>query len=138
MRGWTVTALRALRWRRDAGCARGLSAAADVSAMSDAEKVAMLRSGVAPASGRPMRDVAADVWGWNKNPVPPGQRSGAKILSRPLRGPMYLSWYPPRPSENKLNPYRLTEKQERWRAKLRLLRAAGKGPPKKGAGKRRK
>lgn len=113
------------------------AASAELSA-TDLEKLQALSKGVAPSSGRPLSEIAAEVWGHNRNPVGPGHRSGAKILRRPLKGPLYMSWYPPPPSSYSLNPYRLTPKQERWRAKLKMLRAVGKGPPKKGAGKRSK
>lgn len=134
MRPWSAAALRRLRdLQRRASGARGFS-----SGLSDAEKITQLRAGKAPATGRPLSEIAAEVWGWNTNPVGPGNRSGAKILRRPLKGPLYEAWYPEAAEKNPHNQFRLTEKQERWRAKLRLLRAAGKGPPKKGAGKRKK
>jgi hypothetical protein len=49
-----------------------------------------------------------------------------------------VEWYPPRAESLPGNEFRLTEVQERWRQKLKGLRANGKGPPKKGAGKRSK
>lgn len=150
MNRWTSTALRAYH-RHNVSCnatlLRSYCAASssttapiqrDVSLMSEDEKLEMLNRGIAPSTGRPLKEIAADVWGWNKNPVGPGHRSGAKILRRPLKGPLYMEWYPPPASAYKNNEFPLTEKQERWRAKLRLLRAAGKGPPKKGEGKRKK
>lgn len=106
--------------------------------MSEDEKITLIRQGIAPATGEPLRSLAADIWGWKKNPVGPGHRSGAKILERPLKGPLYTSWYPESPYKSKLNEFRVSEQQERWREKLRLLRAGGKGPPKKGEGKRKK
>jgi len=110
----------------------------NISEMREDEKISLIRQGIAPATGQPLRALAADVWGWNKNPVGPGHRSGSKILRRPLKGPLYTSWYPESPYKNKLNEFRMSEQSERWREKLRLLRAAGKGPPKKGQGKRKK
>lgn len=108
-------------------------------AMTDDDKIKMLRSGVAPATGQQLKDIAADIWDHNTNPVGPGNRSGLKILQRPLKGPLYNKWYMPPPwKDNPDYPIRMTEKQARWQEKLKLLRAAGKGPPKKGAGKRSK
>lgn len=106
--------------------------------LSDSEKISQIRAGIAPATGRPLAELARDVWGYSANPAGPGHRSGLKILRRPLKGPLYASWYPEPLSANPLNPIRLTDKQERWRKKLKMLRASGKGPPKKGAGKRSK
>lgn len=94
--------------------------------------------GIAPATGRPLKEIEAEIWDHNTNPVGAGHRSGLKILRKPLKGPLYASWYPEAVAKNPHNPYRLTEKQERWKAKLKILRASGKGPPKKGAGKRSK
>lgn len=106
---------------------------------SDAEKIRRLREdGVAPATGRLLADVAAELWEHNPNPAGPGHRSGTRLLEKPLRGPLYANWYMPRPSENPESPMRMSEKQMRWRKKLKMLRASGKGPPKKGAGKRSK
>lgn len=109
-----------------------------LSSLSEAEKLAQIRAGIAPATGRSLDQVAREVWGHVKDPVGPGHRSGQKILRRPLKGPLYTSWYPPPLESMKGNPITLTEKQERWQKKLKILRAAGKGPPKKGAGKRSK
>jgi len=39
--------------------------------------------------------------------------------------------YAPTGASYKDNPFRLTEKQVRWKAKLDALRKYGKGPPKK-------
>lgn len=99
---------------------------------------ASIRSGVAPATGRSYDEIAAEVWGHvpPSERVPPGERSFRKLLQRPLRGPLYASWYPPRPETFEYNEFKLTDEQERRQKKLRMLRAAGKGPPKKGSGKR--
>lgn len=99
---------------------------------------ASIRKGIAPATGRTFAEVAAEVWEHvpPNERVPPGERSVRKLLKKPLRGPLYASWYPPRPESLSFNKFKLTEKQERWKKKLRMLRAAGKGPPKKGQGKR--
>lgn len=69
--------------------------------------------------------------------VPP-LRTGNKVLRRKLAGPLF---YRPndKPFEDVLRtefPDYLTEQEERRRAKLQYLRRRGKGPPKKGEGKR--
>lgn len=109
-----------------------------VNCKSDEHKINLLRKGIAPATGRPLKEIQAEVWGHSRDPAQPGQRSGEKLLRRPLRGHLFTSWYPPPISSYKSLPFKLTEKQERWKVKLKTLRASGKGPPKKGAGKRSK
>lgn len=128
--------------RRQLPAVRALStskvAAPAVSAESEA--YVSIRHGVAPATGRSLADVAAEVWG-NASPserAMPGERSARKLLRRPLKGHLYASWYPPRAETYEWNEFKLTPKQVRRQAKLRQLRAAGKGPPKKGAGRRQK
>lgn len=105
---------------------------------AEEEQMQILRGGIAPATGRPLKDIAAEIWGHTRDPVGPGHRSGEKLLRRPLKGPLYTSWYPPPLYAYKSNPFKLTEKQMRWKEKLKILRASGKGPPKKGSGKRAK
>ncbi|KAL3785368.1 hypothetical protein HJC23_011051 [Cyclotella cryptica] len=67
-------------------------------------------------------------------------RSGAQILKRPLVGAYHARWYmePIEPFARATNPLYTSELQERRTAKLQKLRQRGKGPPKKGAGKRSK
>lgn len=105
---------------------------------SDEEQLRLLSKGIAPATGTSLKEMAAEIWGHSKDVVGPGHRSGQKLLRRPLRGSLYTSWYPPPLSSIPGNPFKLTPKQQRWQEKLKILRASGKGPPKKGAGKRAK
>lgn len=106
--------------------------------LTEEQKIRLIRTGVAPATGGSLKEIAADVWGHSKNPVGSGHRSGERLLRRPLRGPFYSSWYLP-PFRTLPDEFpKLTAKQVRWKEKLKLLRAAGKGPPKKGEGKRSK
>lgn len=106
---------------------------------SEAEKLRIIKEKkIAPATGRLLTDIAAEIWDHKQFLAGPGNRSGLTILQQPLKGPLYTSWYPLPASKNPHNPYKLTEKQERWKKKLKILRASGKGPPKKGAGKRSK
>lgn len=124
---------------------RGLTAAASTAApaapaASEREAYALIRRGIAPATGRSLADVAAEVWGHAplSERAMPGERSARKLLRRPLKGPLYVSWYPKRLETYEWNEFKLTEQQVRRQAKLRQLRTSGKGPPKKGAGKRSK
>ena len=105
---------------------------------TDEEKLRLLAQGIAPSSGRSLAEIASEVWCHNRNPVGPNHRSGEKLLKKPLKGKLYTSWYPPDIRKVPGNPVRLSEKQLRWREKLKILRASGKGPPKKGEGKRSK
>lgn len=108
---------------------------------AQAEQIRVLREdGVAPATGRPLQEIASTVWRHKvKSAVTgPGHRSGLKVLARPLKGALYTSWYPLMEYEYKGTEIKTTPKQERWQKKLKILRAGGKGPPKKGAGKRSK
>lgn len=107
-------------------------------AQTDEEKIRLLSRGIAPATGRSLADISAEVWCHNRTPAGVNHRSGEKILRRPLKGELYTSWYPTPLSKIPGNPIKLTAKQMRWKEKLRLLRASGKGPPKKGEGKRAK
>lgn len=110
-----------------------------IATLADLEKIRILREeGIAPETGRKLSEIAAEIWDHNTNPAGPNHRSGLKALQKPLKGPLYASWYPEPDSKNPFNPFKLTPKQERWKEKLKILRAAGKGPPKKGSGKRSK
>ena len=80
-------------------------------------------------------DAAVRIFG--TSPVSnPHQRSIRKLLNAPLRGEALASWYPPELRHNVhgyQDPFRL-----RREAQLARLRRRGKGPPKKGQGKRSK
>ncbi|OSX71420.1 hypothetical protein BU14_0536s0007 [Porphyra umbilicalis] len=105
----------------------------DVASMSDEEKLQCIASGTAPACGTRYVELSAAVFGGAVpvQPGEPGTRTGRKILRAPLKGPALLDWYAPTGASYKDNPFRLTEKQVRWKAKLDALRKYGKGPPKK-------
>lgn len=115
---------------------RGCSSIAEKS--QEEAAYASIRRGIAPATGRRLEDIAADLWGHTppSERASPGERSARKLLKRPLRGHLYAAWYPPRLESYEWNQFKLSEIQERRKAKLRQLRANGKGPPKKGSGKR--
>mmetsp|Transcript_93543 Transcript_93543/g.151035 ORF Transcript_93543/g.151035 Transcript_93543/m.151035 type:complete len:162 (-) Transcript_93543:725-1210(-) len=66
----------------------------------------------------------------------PHQRSIRKLLNAPLKGEAINSWYPPELRHNVngyMDPFRV-----RREAQLGRLKRRGKGPPKKGLGKRSK
>jgi small subunit ribosomal protein S33 len=67
-------------------------------------------------------------------------RTGFKILKRRPIGPVINDYYIPNmaPMFRKVDPGFKTELEERRYEKLIKLRAKGKGPPKKGQGKRSK
>ncbi|KAL3795093.1 hypothetical protein ACHAWO_009256 [Cyclotella atomus] len=67
-------------------------------------------------------------------------RSGAQILKKPLTAHYHERWYmePIEPAARATSPQYTSELQERRTAKLQKLRQRGKGPPKKGSGKRSK
>eukprot|EP00002_Diphylleia_rotans_P012848 TRINITY_DN2509_c0_g1_i1.p4 TRINITY_DN2509_c0_g1~~TRINITY_DN2509_c0_g1_i1.p4 ORF type:complete len:103 (+),score=24.24 TRINITY_DN2509_c0_g1_i1:74-382(+) len=73
-------------------------------------------------------------------PLPEGAqplRTGTKILRSLKMSDRMSAWYPP-PIEKFIaedDPY-VDDKVARREVKLKLLKARGKGPPKKGAGKR--
>ena len=65
-------------------------------------------------------------------------RTGNKVLRKKLVGPLYAS-ASFKPFEDVLRsefPEYLTDKEERRKQKLAYMRRRGKGPPKKGQGKR--
>ena len=63
-------------------------------------------------------------------------RTGNKILRRPLKGPKVVSWWhKPISAFAQGTEYNVLANEDRL-AKLDKLRRRGKGPPKKGAGKR--
>lgn len=64
----------------------------------------------------------------------PHQRSVRKLLLRPLRGPRVIDYYPEWLKHNQ-NGYRSPHKV-RQEEKLKRFKMQGRGPPKKGMGKR--
>eukprot|EP00578_Thalassiosira_sp_NH16_P012149 CAMPEP_0181116134 /NCGR_PEP_ID=MMETSP1071-20121207/21790_1 /TAXON_ID=35127 /ORGANISM="Thalassiosira sp., Strain NH16" /LENGTH=97 /DNA_ID=CAMNT_0023200361 /DNA_START=30 /DNA_END=323 /DNA_ORIENTATION=- len=87
--------------------------------------------------------VAREIFGTLPNR---GVRTGMQFLKKPLTGAYHARWYmePIEPCARKtqrycpLVPQYTSELQERRNLKLRILRSRGKGPPKKGSGKRSK
>lgn len=64
----------------------------------------------------------------------PHNRSIRKLLLAPLKGPLVVDWYPEYLVHNQ-NGYQSPHALRR-EEKLKRLKMQGKGPPKKGAGKR--
>eukprot|EP00581_Thalassiosira_minuscula_P011295 CAMPEP_0183727944 /NCGR_PEP_ID=MMETSP0737-20130205/26818_1 /TAXON_ID=385413 /ORGANISM="Thalassiosira miniscula, Strain CCMP1093" /LENGTH=97 /DNA_ID=CAMNT_0025959727 /DNA_START=72 /DNA_END=365 /DNA_ORIENTATION=+ len=87
--------------------------------------------------------VARDIFGTLPNR---GVRTGMQFLKKPLTGAYEARYYtePIEPCARKAQracenvPIYTSELEERRSMKLRILRQRGKGPPKKGSGKRSK
>ncbi|XP_031383863.1 uncharacterized protein LOC116197765 [Punica granatum] len=65
---------------------------------------------------------------------PTGQRSPHKILRKKLIGEKVAQWYPY--DINKDDPLVMARQEQERLSKLEMLKRRGKGPPKKGQGKR--
>mmetsp|Transcript_3907 Transcript_3907/g.5047 ORF Transcript_3907/g.5047 Transcript_3907/m.5047 type:complete len:93 (-) Transcript_3907:88-366(-) len=67
-------------------------------------------------------------------------RQDLRLLRKPLKGVIIARYHPKplEPSIRRVDPTYLTEQEARRKDKLRRLRMRGKGPPKKGEGKRTK
>eukprot|EP00186_Timspurckia_oligopyrenoides_P003060 CAMPEP_0182441306 /NCGR_PEP_ID=MMETSP1172-20130603/232_1 /TAXON_ID=708627 /ORGANISM="Timspurckia oligopyrenoides, Strain CCMP3278" /LENGTH=145 /DNA_ID=CAMNT_0024635491 /DNA_START=74 /DNA_END=512 /DNA_ORIENTATION=+ len=99
------------------------------------EKMEMVQKGIAPESGRTFADIEIEVFGIARNSNP-NLRSPRKLLRRALLGPRVLDWYIPSLFQSPLAEQKLNPIQVRRRQKVAELRKLGKGPPKKGEGKR--
>lgn len=74
---------------------------------------------------------AAEIFG---NHLGNGLPSGRKILRKPLIGERLVNWYPS--SMAKMDPLFADPGDARRKVKLERMKRRGKGPPKKGEGKR--
>jgi hypothetical protein len=99
-------------------------------------KLKALEKGIVPATGEPLAKLRQEVFHEAKYVTANVGRSGAPVLKAGYRGPLLLSWYPEPLEKNPYCQIKLSEKQERWKRKLQIWRAQGRGPPKKGSGKR--
>lgn len=105
---------------------------------------ALLRRGISPATKQPLAEISADIFGHARasEHAGPNHRSARKMLRAPLRGPHYASWYPKALESYDMKEFGiegfkpLTDKTERRLLKLKQMRSAGKGVPKKGAGRK--
>ncbi|PIA37623.1 hypothetical protein AQUCO_03000288v1 [Aquilegia coerulea] len=77
-------------------------------------------------------EARARIFGHVLNPT--GQRSAHKILRKKLIGEKVAAWYPYDICKD--DPQIQAREQEERLAKLEMLKRRGKGPPKKGQGRR--
>ncbi|GLT63505.1 hypothetical protein SLA2020_360670 [Shorea laevis] len=83
-----------------------------------------VRTGVAEARAR--------IFGHILNPT--GQRTSHKVLRKKLIGNKIAEWYPY--EIQKEDPLVMAQQEQARLSKLEMLKRRGKGPPKKGQGKR--
>uniref|UniRef100_A0A5B7BU11 Small ribosomal subunit protein mS33 n=1 Tax=Davidia involucrata TaxID=16924 RepID=A0A5B7BU11_DAVIN len=91
-----------------------------------------LKSLLAEATIRGVTEARARILGHIFNPT--GQRSPHKILHKKLVGEKVAQWYPY--DIKKDDPLVMARQQQERLSKLEMLKRRGKGPPKKGQGKR--
>nr|KAJ0204489.1 hypothetical protein LSAT_V11C500283090 [Lactuca sativa] len=91
-----------------------------------------LRSMLADAAIRGVNEARAKIFGHVLNTT--GQRSAHKILRKKFIGEKVASWYPN--DIQKEDPMVVARKEQERLSKLEMLKRRGKGPPKKGQGKR--
>ncbi|EXB40720.1 hypothetical protein L484_007303 [Morus notabilis] len=91
-----------------------------------------LKSILAVAISKGVTEARANIFGHVLNPT--GQRTSHKILRKRLIGEKVAQWYP----DNYMSehPHILARKEQERLSKLEMLKRRGKGPPKKGQGKR--
>ncbi|KAM7268042.1 hypothetical protein ACFE04_010208 [Oxalis oulophora] len=77
-------------------------------------------------------EARARIFGHMLNPT--GQRTAHKILRKKLIGEKVAAWYPHDIKED--DPMLMAREQQERLSKLEMLKRRGKGPPKKGQGKR--
>ncbi|OWM85722.1 hypothetical protein CDL15_Pgr029145 [Punica granatum] len=87
---------------------------------------------MAAAVSRGVTEARARIFGHMLNPT--GQRSPHKILRKKLIGEKVAQWYPY--DINKDDPLVMARQEQERLSKLEMLKRRGKGPPKKGQGKR--
>ncbi|PIN18186.1 Mitochondrial ribosomal protein S27 [Handroanthus impetiginosus] len=93
-----------------------------------------LRNVLSKAALEGVTEARARIFGHVLNPT--GQRSAHKILRKKLIGDKVAAWYPY--DINKDDPLVMARKEQERLNKLEMLKRRGKGPPKKGQGKRAK
>ncbi|XP_073054960.1 small ribosomal subunit protein mS33-like [Primulina eburnea] len=102
--------------------------------MSFGRSLGSLKNVLADAALKGVTEARARIFGHVLNPT--GQRSPHKILRKKLIGEKVAAWYP---YDIKKDDPLITARQEQERLnKLEMLKRRGKGPPKKGHGKRAK
>ncbi|KAG9143745.1 hypothetical protein Leryth_022866 [Lithospermum erythrorhizon] len=91
-----------------------------------------LKTILAKAAVEGVTEARARIFGHVLNPT--GQRSPHKILRKKLIGEKVASWYPYDVSKD--DPLVMARQEQERLSKLEMLKRRGKGPPKKGQGKR--
>ncbi|XWS50783.1 hypothetical protein CRYUN_Cryun12cG0118400 [Craigia yunnanensis] len=91
-----------------------------------------LKSMLASAVVAGVTEARARIFGHILNPT--GQRSAHKILRKKLIGDKVAQWYPY--DIRKDDPLVMARQEEERLSKLEMLKRRGKGPPKKGQGRR--
>ena len=91
-----------------------------------------LKNVLATAVMTGVNEARARIFGHVLNPT--GQRSPHKILRKKLIGDKVSEWYPH--DIKKDDPLFMARQQQERLSKLEMLKRRGKGPPKKGQGKR--
>lgn len=84
------------------------------------------------AALRGVTEARARIFGHVLNPT--GQRSPHKILRKKLKGDQVAQWYPDDICKD--DPMIIARSEKERLEKLQMLKRRGKGPPKKGHGKR--
>ncbi|XWS60913.1 hypothetical protein CRYUN_Cryun07bG0079200 [Craigia yunnanensis] len=91
-----------------------------------------LKSMLASAVVAGVTEARARIFGHILNPT--GQRSPHKILRKKLIGDKVAEWYPYDIKND--DPLVMARQEEERLSKLEMLKRRGKGPPKKGQGRR--
>ncbi|GMH31036.1 hypothetical protein Nepgr_032879 [Nepenthes gracilis] len=91
-----------------------------------------LKKMVASAVVRGVEEARARIFGHILNPT--GQRSPHKILRKKMIGEKVSQWYPYDIKGD--DPLVMARQEQERLSKLEMLKRRGKGPPKKGQGKR--
>ncbi|XP_047334887.1 uncharacterized protein LOC124938490 [Impatiens glandulifera] len=93
-----------------------------------------LKNVLAEAAIKGVTEARAKIFGHVLNPT--GQVSPHKILRKKLFGEKIAQWYPHDIRTD--DPLYMAQQQQERLSKLEMLKRRGKGPPKKGQGKRSK
>ncbi|KAL3828114.1 hypothetical protein ACJIZ3_016916 [Penstemon smallii] len=102
--------------------------------MSFSSSIGSFKNVLAEAAKKGVTEARAKIFGHVLNRT--GQRSPHKLLRKKLIGEKVAGWYPY--DINKDDPLILARKEQERLNKLEMLKRRGKGPPKKGQGKRAK
>ncbi|KAF7823438.1 28S ribosomal protein S33, mitochondrial [Senna tora] len=91
-----------------------------------------LKSIVAAAVAQGVAEARARIFGQVLNPT--GERSPHKLLRKKLIGEKVAQWYPYDIQRD--DPLVMAQQEQERLSKLEMLKRRGKGPPKKGQGRR--